>query len=247
MVVRRSSIRCGLSDLTSPDHPGVSGQVPNPDTNPVLSAKPPGVSAIRVGSVLLLISVVIGLVGSILTVGRLDQASFTRDVVIDGKNRVSVPGKLTFRVAEPLSDSAPERMRVAVAILPTDAVAPVCLLRELEGDEITLASVLSGGSYVSTTNPDMMPVAVAELGPGKYQVSCELAKGQASADRSPDETMVDRFTVTRVMGPDDLTGELSPILWFAGVLVLAGLFFLSGGITLFVGLVQRGRARRITI
>lgn len=30
---------------------------------------------------------------------------------------------------------------------------------------------ISGGSYVSTTNPDMMPVAVAELGPGKYQVS----------------------------------------------------------------------------
>ncbi|MEZ5309037.1 MAG: hypothetical protein R2735_00280 [Microthrixaceae bacterium] len=127
---------------------------------------------------LLLISVVIGLVGSILTVGRLDQASFTRDVVIDGKNRVSVPGKLNFRVAEPLSDSAPERMRVAVAILPTDAVAPVCLLRELEGDEITLASVLSGGSYVSTTNPDMMPVAVAELGPGSTRCHVSWPRGR---------------------------------------------------------------------
>ena len=41
--------------------------MPNPDTNPVLGAKPPGVSAIRVGSVLLLISVVIGLVGERIT------------------------------------------------------------------------------------------------------------------------------------------------------------------------------------
>ncbi|MCB1256857.1 MAG: hypothetical protein KDB26_07125 [Microthrixaceae bacterium] len=190
-----------------------------------------------VGTVLLVASLVIGLLGSVLTLGRLDQSGFKREVVIKGKRTIEIPGSLSFEVARPLSDDVELTMNVALVVTPTGSRRPECELKHLEGDAIRLLWLGSNAVYMSPNDSTLIPVAVARLAPGDYKMTCEAPDGSSIAGASEPKS----FTVARVVGPNDLTGELSPLLWFAGVLVLTGIIFVAGGITLAVGLVRRGR------
>lgn len=201
----------------------------------------PRTRAVAIGTILLMVSVLIGLVGSALTLGRMDQSTLSRDVVIEGPRQVSIPGTLPFRIAEPLSSGTPTQMTVGLGVTPTGSAPPNCKLFQVDeiADKAIALSWLGGNQpYMSPVNPELVPIAIATLSPGTYELRCEAPRQAIKEPKS--------FSVSRVLGPGDLTGELKPILLFAGVIVVAALFFLAGGITLFVGLVKRGRHKRAT-
>lgn len=181
------------------------------------------------------------MVGSFLTVGRLSDSSFTRDVVINGRHPVVTPGGLDFEVVAPLTEGVSKSMTVAVLVDSGTSVFPSCRLQSREGSKIAMTLASSQSLYVSLTRPSSVPVAVARLNPGKYRIDCDASVG---SDRGASRNHPS-FTVGRVVGPGDLRGgELSPLLWFAGVIVVTGLLFVSGALTLTVGLVRRSRTKR---
>lgn len=201
-----------------------------------LQGRPPGSKAIKVGVVLLAISVLVGLIGSRFTLGRLDESSLTRDVVISGDRFAEVPGEIDFEVAETISERAPSRMTVAVLSPNISDWSGRCAFTDSRGRTMDSGSVVSTGGYIHPNDMQLEPVEVAELEPGTYTASCEERSDRSSAPR---------FTIGRVIGPSDLTsGELSPLLWFGVVLLISGALFVTGLIVLIVGLVKRRKSRR---
>ncbi|MHB1137770.1 MAG: hypothetical protein ACYC2O_02365 [Microthrixaceae bacterium] len=199
-------------------------------------ASTPGRGLVIAGAILLTISIIGGLVGTALTVGRFESSGLN-DVAIDGARYPQVPGRLAFRVLEPLgSDGDVEDVRVGIAVDYEALPLPVCTMEQEDGEEITLRSPAAEEQLLSDDSGDLRVLGTAMLPPGRYVATCGAEGDTAGAG--------DVFTVGRVFGFSDLGGVLAPILWFFVVGAIATVTFVLGGILLIVGLVRRSRARK---
>jgi len=196
-----------------------------------------GRKLILAAAILMGISVLLGLIGARLTLGQFSTAEFTRDVVINGAQNPKVPGKLSFKVIEPLqaTSAADAAMRIGVAADYTD-LQPVCKIANSAGVDVPLKIPVSGETIIRDTSRNFSVLGVAILVPGEYEALCTINGEPGSASGS--------FTVGRVFGMDDLTGSFAPILWFLAVGLFCGLMFLVGSILMIVGLVQRSKGKK---
>ena len=190
------------------------------------------------GAILMGLSVLLGLVGTKLTLGQFSTAQLTRDVVINGSSNPKVPGKLSFEVAEPLQESSPQEaeMRVGIAVEYEQLPAPVCTMTDESGAEVPLSSSGGGEALLGDSSGKFTVMGSALLAPGEYEAICTLDKEPSSSSAS--------FTVGRVFGMDDLSGTFAPFLWFLAVGFVCGLMFLVGMILTIVGLVKRSKSNK---
>ena len=188
------------------------------------------------GAILVSVSVIGGIFGSVLTVGQFDGAEFN-DVVIDGATNPAVPGKLSFRVAEPLQQNGPvEDVRVGVAVDYASLPVPDCTMQDTEGEAITLSAPAAEEQLLNDDTGNLKVLGSAPLQPGDYEAICTVA-GEPSGSEAT-------FTVGRVFGFSDLRGVFAPILWFLAVGAIATVIFIVGLILLIVGLVRRSKGRK---
>jgi hypothetical protein len=189
------------------------------------------------GSVLLVLSVLVGIVGTSLTLGRVDFQEFSRDVVIPGPDAVLIPGRIEFSVDEPLG-SGSGAMTVGVATTSTGVPVPTCTLSTAAGRDIRLSNAGIDDTLVNDTGGRYRVVGRSRLEPGDYVAECRVAGEPSQATRSGE------FTVGRTLGADEMGQVLRPFFWFVGVVGVAGLMFVVGLVMLIVGLVMRSRSRR---
>ena len=185
------------------------------------------------GSILVALSVVVGVAGTALTVGRFDTGQFQRDVVVEGPDSALLPGELRFTVAEPLDRDREASMTVGVAISPPSADDPDCTLRSDADDEVQLEAVVAGTEFLRQGPEEVRVLRQADLGPGTYTLECTTA-GEPGAGRGGS------VRVGRVFGTDDALGLLGPALGFLAAVAVSVVAFLVGVVLLVVGLI-RGR------
>ena len=190
------------------------------------------------GAILMGLSVLLGLVGTKLTLGQLSTAQLTREVVINGSPNPKVPGKLSFEVSEPLQETSAQdaEMHVGIAVAYEQLPAPVCTMTNESGAEVPLSSSGSGEALLGDSSGKFTVMGSAMLAPGQYEAICTLDEEPSSSSAS--------FTVGRVFGMDDLSGTFAPFLWFLAVGFICGLMFLVGLILMIVGLVKRSKAKK---
>ena len=190
------------------------------------------------GAILMGLSVLLGLVGTKLTLGQFSTAQLTREVVINGSPSPKVPGKLSFEVSEPLQETSAQdaEMHVGIAVAYEQLPAPVCTMTDESGAEVPLSSSGSGEALLGDSSGKFTVMGSAMLAPGQYEAICTLDEEPSSSSAS--------FTVGRVFGMDDLSGTFAPFLWFLAVGLVCGLMFLVGLILMIVGLVKRSKAKR---
>jgi hypothetical protein len=190
------------------------------------------------GAILIGLSVLLGLVGTKLTLGQFSAAQLTREVVINGSSNPKVPGKLSFEVAEPLQESSAQdaEMHVGIAVEYEQLPAPVCTMTNESGAAVPLKSSGSGEALLGDNSGKFTVMGSAVLAPGQYEAICTLDEEPSSSSAS--------FTVGRVFGMDDLSGTFAPFLWFLAVGFICGLMFLVGLILMIVGLVKRSKAKK---
>lgn len=182
---------------------------------------------------LVALSVIVGVAGTALTVGRFDAGQFQRDVVVDGPDSALLPGELTFTVAAPLDRDRDASMTVGVAISPTTTSDPDCSLRNDEGDQVPLEAPLAGTEFLRQGPEEVRMVRQVDLGPGTYTLECTVS-GEPGAGRGGS------VRVGRVFGTDDALGLIGPALGFLAAVGVSVVSFLVGVVLLVVGLV-RGR------
>jgi hypothetical protein len=188
------------------------------------------------GAVLLTVSILGGILGSFLTIGQFDGSELN-DVAIDGATNPAVPGKLSFRVLEPLhSDGPVDDVRVGVAVDYSTLPVPECTMQDSDGGAITLSAPSAEEQLLSDNSGDMKILGSTLLQPGSYEAICTTAGEPSASDAT--------FTVGRVFGFSDLRGAFSPVLWFLAIGLVAALMFVLGLILLIVGLVRRSKAKR---
>lgn len=188
------------------------------------------------GAVLLTVSILGGILGSVLTIGQFDGSELN-DVAIDGAANPAVPGKLNFRVLRPLhSDGAVEDIRVGVAVDYSTLPVPDCTLQDSEGTPITLSAPSPEERLLSDESGDQKILGSALLQPGSYEAVCSAPGEPSTSDAT--------FTVGRVFGFSDFRGAFAPVLWFLAIGLVAALMFVVGLILLIIGLVRRSKAKR---
>jgi hypothetical protein len=196
-----------------------------------------GKGLIIAGSLLLGLSILGGVIGSALTLGRVDFTAFNRDVVIQGPRSVLVPGRIAFSVDEPLPDTEAD-MTVGVATTSSAFPQPACTLSTASGDAVPLSTSSFDSTLVNDVDARYTVIASARLSPGDYVAEC----------RSPGEpsqaTGAGEFTVGRTLGSEEVGAFVGPFLGFFGVLGVSGMLFVLGLILLIVGLVMRSRSGR---
>ncbi|KLR60786.1 hypothetical protein IMCC26207_109300 [Actinobacteria bacterium IMCC26207] len=190
------------------------------------------------GAILMGLSVLLGLVGTKLTLGQFSTAQLTREVVINGSPNPKVPGKLSFEVSEPLQETSAQdaEMHVGIAVAYEQLPAPVCTMTNESGAEVPLKSSGSGEALLGDNSGKFTVMGSALLAPGEYEAICTLDEEPSSSSAS--------FTVGRVFGMDDLSGTFAPFLWFLAVGFVCGLMFLVGLILMIVGLVKRSKSNK---
>lgn len=184
------------------------------------------------GSVLLLLVLLGGVLGSSLAIRTIDPVRFQRDVVVDGAASRPVPGNLTFKVVPSIRSSRDDVMTVGVYTTGT-GVLPVCTVTTGDGATVDLRQPQGGEVFVRDPGGGAEIVATARLGSGTYTVACEPG---GRTDR--------RFAVGRVFSVDDVRELGGPLLWFFALILLVGAGFLTGTVLLVLGLVRRSRYRR---
>jgi len=191
------------------------------------------------GAILIGISVLLGLLGTKLTLGQFDTGQFTREVVVNGAPNPKVPGKLSFEVPEPLKTTSAQDalMRVGIAVDYSELPAPICKLEDASGTELPLIVSPSGEALLGDNSGKFSVLGSAVLSPGEYEAICTRDGEPSSSSAS--------FTVGKVFGVDDLTGAFAPLLWFFAVGLFCGLMFLLGLILMIVGLVKRSKAKKL--
>ena len=197
-----------------------------------------GKGLVIAGSVLLAVSVVGGIIGFAVTLGRLNLADFDRDVVIDGQEVVAIPGRIAFTVAEPLDDSTDPDMSVGVATTTGTFPTPTCTLVTVGGESIQLTTAMFDTTLYRDSTDQYEVIGFARLTPGEYEARCTVA-GEPSQSGPASS-----FTVGRTFGTEEFDDAVGPVLGFFGVLGVSGLLFVIGTILLIVGLVQRSRSGR---
>lgn len=198
------------------------------------------------GSIMVAVAIVGGLLGSVLSTRGVDLNDVQRDVVVEGSSEVLVPGEIRFRVVEPLGDSSGDQgMTVGIALDGTSA--PECSIHALgagSGSDPGDESGETGEERVERARVGEELVDgrthyrvrwTARLDPGTYVARCG-EEGERGVDAN--------FTVGRVIGYDDVSTILGPMLRMLLVGLIAGVTFLIGVILLIVGLVQKSRSRR---
>lgn len=190
------------------------------------------------GAILVSVSVLGGILGTALTLGRLDENSLSRDVVINGAATPAVPGKLNFEVSKALSADSSESDDLPVGIAVDYATLPIptCTLADNEGNDIALSRPGAEEQLLRDSGGDLTIVGSAVLPPGSYEARC-AQDGDSTGDAT--------FTVGRVFGFTDIRGVLAPVLWFLAVGLIAGVMFLVGAILAIIGLVRRSRTRKL--
>ena len=186
------------------------------------------------------VSVLVGVVGTALTVGRIDFSEFDRDIVFKGDPVAQVPGEVSFSVDDPLDMSTDGSMTVGVAIRSSSPSAPkpTCSVATAAGGDVPLSSNLFDTELYRDDGVDFTVVGSARLRPSDYVASCSYP-GEPSA--APGGTT---FTAGRTFGSDEFDDTFGPILGFFGVLGLGGFMFVLGVVLLIVGLVMRSRSNR---
>ena len=192
------------------------------------------------GSLLIAVSVLVGVVGTGLTVGRIDFSEFDRDIVFKGDPVAQVPGELSFSVDDALDTTTDGSMTVGIAIRSSSPTAPrpTCTLATVAGGDVPLSSNLFDTELYRDDGVDFDVVGSARLKPSDYVASCDFP-GEPSA--APGGTT---FTAGRTLGSDEFDDTFGPILGFFGVLALGGFMFVLGVVLLIVGLVMRSRSNR---
>jgi hypothetical protein len=193
----------------------------------------PGRGFVIAGSILVALSVVVGVAGTALTVGRFDAGQFQRDVVVDGPESALLPGELRFTVAEPLDQGRDASMTVGVAVSPPSAGDPDCELRSDSGDQVPLEAPIAGTEFLRQGREEVRMIRQAEVGPGGYTLTCATT-GEPGAGRGGS------VRVGRVFGTDDALGLIGPALGFLAAVAVSVVSFLVGVVLLVIGLV-RGR------
>jgi hypothetical protein len=196
-----------------------------------------GKGLIIAGSVLLALSILGGVVGSALTLGRIDFTAFDRDVVIQGPRSVLVPGRIPFSVDEPLPGTEAD-MTVGVATTSAAFPQPACTVSAASGGPVRLSTSSFDNTLVNDVDARYTVIASARLSPGDYVAECR-SPGEPSAATGAGE-----FTVGRTLGSDEVGAFVGPFLGFFGVLGVSGMLFVLGLILLIVGLVMRSRSGR---
>ncbi len=197
-----------------------------------------GKGLVIAGSVLLAVSVVGGIIGFAVTLGRLNLADFDRDVIINGQEVVAIPGRIAFTVAEPLDDSTDPDMSVGVATTTGTFPTPTCTLVTVGGESIQLTTAMFDTTLYRDSTDQYEVIGFARLTPGEYEARCTVA-GEPSQSGPASS-----FTVGRTFGTEEFDDAVGPVLGFFGVLGVSGLLFVIGTILLIVGLVQRSRSGR---
>ncbi len=188
------------------------------------------------GAVLLAVSVLAGLGGTVFAASRFDVGQFERDVVVEGPETALLPGELRFRITEPLSTGRPADMTVGVGVSDLSVTPLECRLADGSGAAVPLR-LAAAGTELLRPPPDSYTVTEqAELGPGEYVLTCGV-EGEPSVGRGAN------FTVGRVLGTDDALGLVVPTLVFLGAIAVGVVAFLVGLVLLVVGLVRARRAR----
>jgi hypothetical protein len=199
------------------------------------------------GAVLIGLSIVVGVAGTALTVGRFDLAQFERDVVVSGPDSALLPGELEFRVTESLDRDRDASMTVGVAVAPSAAADPDCTLRTAgapggsdpgPAGDVPLRSVAAGTELLRPTAEDARVVSQAELAPGDYVLSCRPA-GEPGAGAGGS------ISVGRVFGTDDALGLVGPALAFLAAGAVSVVAFLVGVGLLIAGLVRGRRSAAV--
>lgn len=184
------------------------------------------------GSVLLLLVLLVGVLGSSLVIRRIDPVRFQRDVVVEGAASRPVPGRLTFKVVPSIRSAKDDVMTVGVYTTGS-GVLPVCTAISAEGTTVDIRPPQGGEVFVRNPGADAEIVTTARLGSGEYTVSCE-----------PGGRTERRFGVSRVFAVEDVRELGAPLLWFLALILLVGAGFVLGAVLLVVGLVKRSRYRR---
>ena len=193
------------------------------------------------GAVLLVLSIVGGVVGTVLIGGRFDWRDLERDVAVQGPRERLVPGEITFRVLEPLGDEADRgEITVGVAVDRDDADLD-CAIEDATGQPTEWSRARLDDQLLEE-RPGYEVIGTARLAPGEYVAACRTP---SSGELEGGGTGFDvNFTVGRVIGIDDVQGFLGPVLGVFAVIGAAILMFLLGLVLLIVGLVQSSRSKK---
>lgn len=222
-----------------------------------------GRGLIIAGSVLLAVAMVVGIVGFVLTVGRIDVTEFQRDIVAEDGTDTEIPGAIEFRVFEPLGENddgtGAADLRVGIGVSSGVELDADCTLFDESDERIPLLTPKQNDAFWRDNPEKFSVVGSAKLAPGAYTAECtdgsategsttegSTTEGSDGAGRSGgSETPADaRFTVGRVAGPEDYATVFTPALWFVFVAAICGLTFLIGLALLVFGLSKRASARR---
>jgi hypothetical protein len=160
------------------------------------------------------------------------------EVAIDGPTDRLVPGTIAFSVLEPLDAAEDGDMTVGIALSAFSTPEPTCRFLESDGTEVATGPPSPQDELLDWDGLylDYDLLSTARLEPGDYEAVCEV-EGEPSAASGVN------FTVGRVVGVDDFTDDLGPVVGGVGGLGVAGLLFVIGVILLIVGLVQRSRSQ----
>lgn len=196
-----------------------------------------GKGLIIAGSVLLAVSVLLGIVGFVIVARSFDFADLDRDVAISGSTDRLVPGDITFSVLDPLGGGE-GLMTVGIATSdPTPGTT--CSITDEDGTEVSLTSPRSGEEMLDPQGrySDYLMYGTARLEPGEYVAACTMVEEPGSAGTNS-------FTIGRVFGYDDISENLAGFVWGLVLWGTAALLFVIGVVLLIIGLVQRSRSKR---
>lgn len=210
---------------------------PNPTGAPD-APRPRGRGLLIAGIAVMVLSVIGGAVSIGVIASSTDFFDF-EEVAIDGPSDRLVPGEIEFSVLEPIDAGDDGDMTVGIALSAVPTPEPACRILDADGAEVAIGppspqdELLDWDGYYY----DYQLLRTARVVPGDYRAVCEV-EGEPSAASGVN------FTVGRVLGVDDFTDNVTPVLGGFGGLMLSGLLFIVGLVLAIVGLVQRSRSTR---
>jgi hypothetical protein len=190
------------------------------------------------GAVMMVVSILGGVIGTLLVGSGATFGDFEREVAIEGSSDRIVPGRIPFSVVDPINGGDGE-MSVGIALSSTAAPEPDCSIEDSEGATIELVRSVSGESLLDQSGQylDYTVVGTARLAVGDYEAVC-------AADGEPSASSGVSFTVGRVFGFSDFSDVVGPVFGIIGIWLIAGLVFIVGLVLTIVGLVQGSRSKR---
>ncbi len=198
-----------------------------------------GRGLIIAGSVMMVLSVIGGIVGSVVVGSGLDFRDLERDVSVRGPEERLVPSEISFRV--PMSDGNDPDAEISVGIaVDRPESNPDCRIEDDTGQAVESVRPRSDDELL-IDRPEFELILVARVAPGEYVAVCEAPGSELEGGATGFDV---NFAVGRVFGFDDVESFIGPVFGIFAVIGVASVVFLVGLVLLVIGLVQSSRSRR---